>query len=680
MLSLHKKKRTILSALVAVAVLVPMVLAVITNQLSNVQAATVYVYTIGSSTGITVTDVYDESSETAGGVAITGSAYISLDEDCYEASDGDVTIAASCLDEIGLGDYDLIIGYSGDNYSGDTWYTLDIIDGETFTGAYYTYTLEFYANAGEDTVTNMPEDLYLTSTEDYDTFSFILPSEVPEREGYTFVGWGHKPYSSGTGSEWGWVNQPGATVHFALDTQYLMNLYAVWEEDTTEITSWTFYLNFDDGVTDSSVTNMPESLSYGPTSSDEHNFRLPGEIPVRAGYTFAGWDITNSSTANLIYDDETIYARRYQAGQLVKIGRRSESTDSPAVTAVAAWNEESSGGDDDTPSTQIVTFSDVTGGAVSKTYGDSDFTYTATTMGDGAITYSSSDTAVATVGSTGKVSIVGAGSTVITATAAATDNYYAGSASYTLTVEKKSSSSVTIPDEVGEVKTGYVNDTLSTLEFNTVGLEWADENETIALGENSYSVNYTVNGDADNYTTVTYEITVDGIRKEYDMLSGDEQEYVSGSDEYLVFEFDVDYDLFKEDGVVYVDGVLLDPEYYESNGDSESTAIKISGSYLDMLGEGEHEVTIYFDDNGGMATARFSVVDDGDTDADSDSDSGTDTGDGEEEGVVVPDTGENTNGENGNLMIVLWMPLLITTVAGAMVFSRRRMAHRKFEW
>ena len=50
------------------------------------------------------------------------------------------------------------------------------------------------------------------------------------------------------------------------------------------------------------------------------------------------------------------------------------------------------------------------------------------------VTYSSSNPAVATVNTSGVVTLVGAGTTTITATAPATDQYEAGEASYTLTV------------------------------------------------------------------------------------------------------------------------------------------------------------------------------------------------------------------------------------------------------
>ena len=87
--------------------------------------------------------------------------------------------------------------------------------------------------------------------------------------------------------------------------------------------------------------------------------------------------------------------------------------------------------------------------SVTKTYGDGSFTNTLTKTGDGEITYSSTDTSVATVNaSTGAVTIVGAGSTTITATVKDGTNYtYATkTATYALTVKKADNPiSVTTP-------------------------------------------------------------------------------------------------------------------------------------------------------------------------------------------------------------------------------------------
>ncbi len=76
---------------------------------------------------------------------------------------------------------------------------------------------------------------------------------------------------------------------------------------------------------------------------------------------------------------------------------------------------------------------------INKTPGDSDFTNKLTNTGDGAVTYTSSDTSVATVDeTTGKVTIKGEGTCTITATVQDTEAYtYATkTATYTLTIKK----------------------------------------------------------------------------------------------------------------------------------------------------------------------------------------------------------------------------------------------------
>ncbi|MFY0256171.1 MBG domain-containing protein [Chitinophaga sp. 30R24] len=71
------------------------------------------------------------------------------------------------------------------------------------------------------------------------------------------------------------------------------------------------------------------------------------------------------------------------------------------------------------------------------TYGDQDITPTATTTGDGTITFSSGDTAVAQIVN-GKIKTTGVGTTTITANASATSSYLpAGPVSQTLTVIPK---------------------------------------------------------------------------------------------------------------------------------------------------------------------------------------------------------------------------------------------------
>ncbi len=100
---------------------------------------------------------------------------------------------------------------------------------------------------------------------------------------------------------------------------------------------------------------------------------------------------------------------------------------------------------------QTVSFGDVTGTTIEKEYRDANFTYTATTSGDGGITYSSSNPDIVSVNlNTGEVEVKGVGTATITATAAETDTYALGTASYNVTVLRKliSVTDVTFRDKV----------------------------------------------------------------------------------------------------------------------------------------------------------------------------------------------------------------------------------------
>ena len=83
-------------------------------------------------------------------------------------------------------------------------------------------------------------------------------------------------------------------------------------------------------------------------------------------------------------------------------------------------------------------------GPLSRVVGDAPFTnFVNGGAGNGAITYSSSETNVATVDNAGQVTIVGAGSTVITGTKAQSANHLQAQATYTLNVAPPLASSLT---------------------------------------------------------------------------------------------------------------------------------------------------------------------------------------------------------------------------------------------
>jgi len=122
--------------------------------------------------------------------------------------------------------------------------------------------------------------------------------------------------------------------------------------------------------------------------------------------------------------------------------------------------------------------------AVSKTYGDPDFSAGAVGAVEGStVTYESSKPAVATVDGTGKVTILKAGSTVITATAAKTADYEQATATCTLTVEKKP---ITIP--TADATVFIYNGTEQTYALAEDGAYTITGNKQTNANETGYSV------------------------------------------------------------------------------------------------------------------------------------------------------------------------------------------------
>ena len=122
--------------------------------------------------------------------------------------------------------------------------------------------------------------------------------------------------------------------------------------------------------------------------------------------------------------------------------------------------------------------------AVSKTYGDPDFSAAAVGAVEGStVTYESSKPEVATVDSTGKVTIKGAGTAVITAKASATEEYDAAAATCTLTVEKKP---IAIPTADATVFT--YNGTEQTYALAEDGAYTITGNKQTNANETGYSV------------------------------------------------------------------------------------------------------------------------------------------------------------------------------------------------
>ncbi len=105
------------------------------------------------------------------------------------------------------------------------------------------------------------------------------------------------------------------------------------------------------------------------------------------------------------------------------------------------------------------------------------FTNTLAGSTDG-VQYSSSDPTVATVDENGTVTVVKEGTTIITAVAPETETYYAGEASYTLTVTKKTDRGLKFSSD----KASLINDkgTSSTLSGITDGVTYLSYDNSVA--------------------------------------------------------------------------------------------------------------------------------------------------------------------------------------------------------
>lgn len=131
-----------------------------------------------------------------------------------------------------------------------------------------TYTISFDGNANN--VTNIPNSQIKNYNSD-----LVLPTTIPIRSGYTFLGWATS--STATIAEY----QPGEAFSINEDTI----LYAVWELETYSLTFFSNGGNFESGAT-SFVKTYPANtvLNLIDFNTDDPL------IKNRKGYKFIGWN------------------------------------------------------------------------------------------------------------------------------------------------------------------------------------------------------------------------------------------------------------------------------------------------------------------------------------------------------------------------------------------------------
>lgn len=168
---------------------------------------------------------------------------------------------------------------------------------------------------------------------------------------------------------------------------------------------------------------------------------------VSSGGAYLRYNATSGQTRFRYYKSSS-----YSSQQAIQLYKKEESSSSNPVNPTVSFSTSSK----------------------SMEVGDT-YTQTVTTNSNGSVTYSSGNTSVATVNSSGKVTAVSAGSATITANVAATSSYNAGSASYTVTVTRKtptltfatSSKAMTVGDTYTQTATYTGDGTVSYTSSNT---------------------------------------------------------------------------------------------------------------------------------------------------------------------------------------------------------------------
>ena len=159
----------------------------------------------------------------------------------------------------------------------------------------WKHTVAYNANAGNDaSVKGIPASQSKTANVD-----ITLSSDVPTRNGYTFLGWNTQADGNGTAYAAGAIyknDQNGGTV----------TLYAQW-------TPWKHVLHYNKNVPTSSTSQTVSNMPVDQTKTFGQFMAISNLVPTRKGYTFAGW-YTQSNGTGTKYDPGSNYAADQNGG------------------------------------------------------------------------------------------------------------------------------------------------------------------------------------------------------------------------------------------------------------------------------------------------------------------------------------------------------------------------------
>lgn len=169
----------------------------------------------------------------------------------------------------------------------------------------YYYWLWFNMNGGS----GGPSDIREDRTTEYSSVSITIPSDVPTKSGYKFLGWSKS--STATTASY----QPGDSVSVTTDG---LDLYAVWQENKQNYYAHLYY-NANGG---SGAPSSQSDSIYASSPSGSKTFTVSSTKPTRSGYEFQGWSTSSgSSTAS------------HQPGSTISVSYGS------SVTLYAVWKQ-----------------------------------------------------------------------------------------------------------------------------------------------------------------------------------------------------------------------------------------------------------------------------------------------------------------------------------------------------
>lgn len=204
---------------------------------------------------------------------------------------------------------------------------------------------------------------------------------------------------------------------------------------------------------------------------------------------------------------------------------------------------------------------------VNKVYGDENFVIALSSVaGNGNITYTSSNTSVATINGSGSVTIVGVGETIVTATIASTNNYASGTASYKLKVAKAnqklkfSSNKITkktTDNSFTKKVTQSVGDGTINYQSSNTGVATVDNNGVVTINSAGTTVITATASSTNVYNEASASYTL--------IVANEEQKIIFAETEIVKTYGDSDFDV---NPTVFIDNATIT---YSSSNTSVAT-------------------------------------------------------------------------------------------------------------